>query len=79
METGGRWCVQIGPFTSERRAIRLKEKLIDDYPGSRVIEFAGEKSWWVRIRPAGDDREQAEEMARKLQPEEGVAYLTRLD
>jgi rare lipoprotein A len=79
METGGRWCVQIGPFTSERRAIHLKEELIEDYPGSRVIEFAGEKTWWVRIRPTGDNREQAEEMAQKLRPEEGVAYLTRLD
>ena len=79
MDVGGRWCVQIGPFTSEGRATRFKEKLIEDYPGSRVIEFAGEKSYWVRIRPAGDDREQAEEMARKLRPEEGVAYLTRLD
>jgi rare lipoprotein A len=79
MDVGGRWCVQIGPFTSEGKAIHFKEKLLEDYPGSRVIEFAGEKSYWVRIRPAGDDREQAEEMARRLRPEEGVAYLTRLD
>jgi rare lipoprotein A len=79
MDEGGRWCVQIGPFTSERKAIHFKEKLIEDYPGSRVIEFAGERSWWVRIRPAGDNREQAEEMANRLRPEEGVAYLTRLD
>jgi rare lipoprotein A len=79
MDVGGRWCVQIGPFTSERKAIRFKAKLIEDYPGSRVIEFPGEKSYWVRIRPAGDDREQAEEMARRMRPDEGVAYLTRLD
>ena len=79
MEVGGRWCVQIGPFTSEHKAIRFKARLIDDYPGSRVIEFPGERSYWVRIRPAGDDREQAEEMARRMRPDEGVAYLTRLD
>ena len=79
METGGRWCVQIGPFLSERKAIKLKEKLLNEYEGSKVIEFAGERSWWVRIRPAGDDRDQAEEMAQRLRPEEGVAYLTRLD
>jgi rare lipoprotein A len=79
MDVGGRWCVQIGPFTSERKAIHLKEKLIEDYPGSRVIEFPGERSYWVRIRPEGDNREQAEEMARQVQPDEGVAYLTRLD
>jgi rare lipoprotein A len=79
MDVGGRWCVQIGPFTKEKRAIHLKEQLLDDYPGSRVIEFSGERSYWVRIRPPGDDRDQAEEMARRLKPEEGVAYLTRLD
>ncbi len=79
MNVGGRWCVQIGPFTSEGKAIHLKERLLNDYPGARVIEFAGERSYWVRIRPPGDDREQAEEMARRLQPEQGVAYLTRLD
>ena len=79
MDVGGRWCVQIGPFTTERKAIRFKQKLLDEYPDSRVIEFPGERSFWVRIRPAGDDREQAEQMARRLRPEEGVAYLTRLD
>ena len=79
MDVGGRWCVQIGPFLSETKAIRFKEKLLNDYAGSKVIEFSGERSYWVRIRPQGDNREQAEEMARYLRPEEGVAYLTRLD
>ena len=79
MDVGGRWCVQIGPFTTERKAIHLKERLLNDYPGSRVIEFPGERSYWVRIRPPGDDRDQAEEIARRLRPEQGVAYLTRLD
>lgn len=79
MDVGGRWCVQIGPFLSEGKANRYKEKLLSEYPGSRVIEFPGERSYWVRIRPEGDDRAQAEEMARRLRPDEGVAYLTRLD
>lgn len=79
MDIGGRWCVQIGPFLSERKAIKFKEKLLNEFAGSKVIEFSGERSYWVRIRPAGDDREQAEEMARRLQPDEGAAYLTRLD
>ena len=79
MNVGGRWCVQIGPFTSEGKANRYKQKLLDDYPGSKVIEFPGERSHWVRIRPVGDDRDQAEDMARRLRPDEGVAYLTRLD
>jgi rare lipoprotein A len=79
MDVGGRWCVQIGPFLSEDKAIKFKEKLLDEYAGSKVIEFAGERSYWVRIRPQGDNREQAEEMTRRVRPDEGTAYLTRLD
>jgi rare lipoprotein A len=79
IDTGGRWCVQIGAFHSEREAIKLKEQLLRRYPGSNVIEFPGEKSYWVRIRPQGDDRDTAEYIAQHLQPSEGDAYLTRLD
>ena len=79
IETGGRWCVQIGAFHNERKALKLKSKLLDAYPGSNVIEFAGEKSYWVRIRPAGDDRATAEYISQHLEPVEGDAYLTRLD
>jgi rare lipoprotein A len=77
--TGGRWCVQIGAFKSEDAALRLKQQLLRSYPGSNVIEFAGEDSYWVRIRPEGDDRQQAEFIAAHLQPAEGAAFLTRLD
>ena len=79
VKTGGRWCVQIGAFTSESKAKKLKAKLLDKYPDANVIEFPGEKSYWVRIRPQGDDRAQAESIAHKLHPAEGEAYLTRLD
>lgn len=77
--TGGRWCVQIGAFHDEDDAIALKAQLLSDYPGANVIEFPGEKNFWVRIRPQGDDRASAEQIARHLQPVEGNAYLTRLD
>jgi rare lipoprotein A len=79
IETGGRWCVQIGAFHDEDNALALKEQLLETYPGANVIEFPGENNFWVRIRPQGDDRAQAEEIARHLQPVEGDAYLTRLD
>ena len=79
IDTGGRWCVQIGAFTSQRKANKLKAQLLRKYPGANVIEFPGEESYWVRIRPEGDDREQAERIARKLRPAEGKAFLTRLD
>ena len=79
INTGGRWCVQIGAFHDEDDALALKAQLLEMYPGANVIEFPGEKSFWVRIRPQGDDRAQAEQIARHLQPVEGGAYLTRLD
>ncbi len=80
IETGGRWCVQIGAFHSERQAIKLKSQLLNKYPDANVIEFPGqESSYWVRIRPQGDNRAQAERIARQLRPAEGDAFLTRLD
>jgi rare lipoprotein A len=79
INTGGRWCVQIGAFESERKANKFKAQLERKYPGARVIEFPGEDSYWVRIRPEGDDRKQAERIAHNLRPAEGEAFLTRLD
>jgi rare lipoprotein A len=77
--TGGRWCVQIGAFSSEHQAKKLKAELERKYPDAKVIEFPGEKSYWVRIRPQGDNKEEAELIAKHLRPAEGDAYLTRLD
>lgn len=79
IDTGGRWCVQIGAFHKEREARKLKAQLQHKYPDANVIEFPGEDSYWVRIRPQGDNRAQAESIAQRLRPEEGEAYLTRLD
>jgi rare lipoprotein A len=79
IDTGGRWCVQIGAFKSERKANKLKAQLLRKYPDASVIEFSGEASYWVRIRPEGDNREQAELIAHRLRPAQGEAYLTRLD
>lgn len=79
IDTGGRWCVQIGAFHSERLALKLKQQLQDRYPEANVIEFPGQDSYWVRIRPHGDDRAMAESIAKRLRPAEGEAFLTRLD
>ncbi len=79
INSGGRWCVQIGAFHNEDDALTLKAQLLETYPDANVIEFPGENNFWVRIRPEGDDRAAAEEIARHLQPVEGNAYLTRLD
>lgn len=78
--TGGRWCVQIGAFTSERRAVAYKRMLLRKYPRASVIEFAAERgAYWVRITPHDGDREMAVYVTRHARPSEGVAFLTRLD
>ncbi len=79
MDVGGRWCVQIGAYKSEGKAERMKSALLRAYPDANVIEFSGEASYWVRIRPHGDDRALAERIMKRVRPTEGNAYLTRLD
>lgn len=79
IETGGRWCVQIGAFTDSDQALRLKSKLMRKYQSAKVIEFAGPTGEWVRIRPAQDDRKKALEMARDVHSTEGGVFLVRLD
>jgi rare lipoprotein A len=77
--SGGRWCVQIGAFSHEHDAVKLEEHLQHKYQTANVIEFTGPTGHWVRIRPAGDDRVRATEIAQELEPKEGEAYLVRLD
>ncbi|HEX4067471.1 MAG TPA: septal ring lytic transglycosylase RlpA family protein [Acidobacteriaceae bacterium] len=79
MDEGGRWCVQIGAFGKKGEALHLQDKLEREYRTANVIEFSGPTGYWVRIRPANDDRSVAEEIAHTLRPEEGEAWLVRLD
>jgi rare lipoprotein A len=79
LDSGGRWCVQIGAFKNERGAYKLRDQLTRKYSTANVIEFTGPTGHWVRIRPAGDDKGRAVEIAHTLQPSEGEAYLVRLD
>ncbi len=76
---GGRWCVQIGAFQTEKEARKLKEKLQDRYEGANVIQFTGPTGEWVRLRPQGDDKQVAEEVASKTHVKEGGVFLVRLD
>jgi len=76
---GGRWCVQIGAFHSEGEARKLKEKLENRYEDAKVIQFTGPTGEWVRIRPEGDDKRKAEEVASKTHVKEGGVFLVRLD
>ena len=79
LDTGGRWCVQVGAFKSEKGAFKLRDQLTRKYHTANVIEFTGPTGHWVRIRPQGDDKARAVEIARDLEPSEGEAYLVRLD
>jgi rare lipoprotein A len=79
LDAGGRWCVQIGAFEHNGKARKLRDQLEHKYLTAQVIDFEGPTGYWVRIRPQGDNREQAESIARKLRPAEGEAYLVRLD
>ena len=79
MDEGGRWCVQIGAFVHEGSALRLQSQLEHEYRSANVIEFQGPTGYWVRIRPANDDRTRAMAIAQSLQPTEGTAWLVRLD
>ncbi len=79
MDAGGRWCVQVGAFTKLDEARRLQSELERKYRTANVIEFAGPTGYWVRIRPANDDRTRAVAIANQLRPAEGDAWLVRLD
>lgn len=77
--TGGRWCVQIGAFTSKEEAARLKQDLMRRYRQAQVLQFTGPTGDWVRIRVAGDDKQRAQEVARDTRTSEGAVFLVRLD
>ena len=79
LDAGGRWCVQIGAFEHARKASKLRNELERKYDTAQVIDFEGPTGYWVRIRPQGDNKQQAESIARRLRLAEGDAYLVRLD
>ncbi len=80
LETGGRWCVQIGSIQGEEAAAKLQDHLQRRYRAAKVIKFLSPVGvWWVRIRVDHDDRSRAETLAKETQPDEGAVFLVRLD
>lgn len=79
IESGGRWCVQVGAFDSGHKSTELMHHLEKKYTTANVIEFTGPTGHWVRIRPANDDKDRAIEIVSQLKPQQGRAYLVRLD
>jgi rare lipoprotein A len=80
LDTGGRWCVQIGSLQDEDSAAALQNHLKRRYREAKVVKFLSPVGvWWVRVRVDQDDRTRAETLARETQPEEGTVFLVRLD
>lgn len=80
VDTGGRWCVQIGGFREHSVAEELRDHLARRYLTARVLDFnspAGD--WWVRVRVLNDERSRAEEVTRDTHTDEGSIFLVRLD
>lgn len=77
--SGGRWCVQIGAFSSAQDASKLKDKISRRYHTAKVLQFSsptGES--WLRVRVAEDDKQRAQEVMRETRTDAGV-YLVRID
>lgn len=55
----GIWCVQTGAFQTSQDATDLKSALISRYKTAKVQQFQGPTGYWVRIDPAGRDKQQA--------------------
>ncbi len=79
IETGGRWCVQMGAFATQSTAIRLKQQLQDRYLGAQVLEFKGPTGYWVRIRVPKDDKQKIREIYQHTRVPEGEVFMVRLD
>jgi rare lipoprotein A len=79
IETGGRWCVQMGAFKTLTAAADLKEHLQHRYPGAQVLQFKGPTGYWVRIRVAQDDKDKTREVYAHTRVEEGGIFMVRLD
>jgi rare lipoprotein A len=79
INSGGRWCVQIGAFKDAEVATKLKDTLARRYQTARILQFTspiGED--WLRVRVPQDDKKRAEEVIRDTQTDAGM-FLVRLD
>ncbi len=79
IETGGRWCLQIGAFRKQIDALDARDRITRRYRPARVLEFTGSTGYWVRVRVKDDDRNLAEALATTLKVEQGGVFLVRLD
>ena len=79
IETGGRWCVQMGAFQTQTAAIQMKEHLQHRYRDAQVLQFKGPTGYWVRIRVPQDDKDKTREVFESTSVDEGGVFMVRLD
>ena len=79
VETGGRWCLQIGAFRKQVDALDARDRITRRYRPARVLEFTGSTGYWVRVRVKDDDKNLAETLASTLKAEQSGVFLVRLD
>ena len=79
IETGGRWCVQMGAFQTQSAAIEMKEHLLHRYRDAQVLQFKGPTGYWVRIRVPQDDKNKTREVYEHARVDEGGVFMVRLD
>ncbi len=79
IDSGGRWCVQIGAFQDHDEAAKLKDRLTRRYHTAKILQFASPVGGdWLRILVANDDKSRAESLIRETHTEAGM-FLVRID
>ncbi len=79
IQSGGRWCVQIGAFHDHEQAAKLKEKLARRYSTAKVLQFSSPVGGdWLRILVANGDKKRAESLMRETHTPIAM-FLVRLD
>ena len=79
IDDGGRWCVQIGAFSSKNQAAKFKRRLQNRYREARVLQFTGSTGEWLRVRIPGDEKTSLQAVLRETAAPEAVSFLVRLD
>lgn len=79
IDSGGKWCVQIGAFRQRHGALDLKKTLAARFRQARLLDFPGATGYWLRLRVQNDDRVLAQTVARNIKVSEGGVFLVRLD
>lgn len=75
----GHWCVQVGAFSRQKDALKLKDHLSRRYTTASVIEFAGPTGYWVRVTPRQPNHSNAIEVADSIRPSDpgALPYIVR--